>query len=70
MSIRVKTLVKDKFWIVEEKGQKQLWKGVDPGRKQPWETEAWELQPKLAHSFIKNTLKTSIKSIKELDKRF
>ena len=22
MSIRVKTLVKDKFWIVEEKGQK------------------------------------------------
>jgi|TARA_B100001996_G_C18618715_1_gene576797 hypothetical protein len=51
-------------------GQKQLWKGLETGRKEPWEREAWELQPKLAHSFIKNTLKTSIKSIKSLDKRF
>ena len=51
-------------------GQKQLWKGQETGRKEPWEREAWELQPKLAHSFIKNTLKTSIKSVKSLDKRF
>jgi hypothetical protein len=53
-----------------ERHLKQYWKGIQHSdrRNEPWEREAWDMQKKLAHSFIKGT-GNSVKYVKSVDKR-
>jgi len=49
-----------------------LWKGKPhmDRRNEPWEREAWDMQKILAHAYIKEHTKYTIKAIKMLDKSF
>tara|TARA_B100001175_G_scaffold311054_1_gene314961 strand:+ start:5135 stop:5596 length:462 start_codon:yes stop_codon:yes gene_type:complete len=54
-----------------EKFPKSFWFGKEhkDGRCYPWELEAWKMQSKLAHKYIKEHTNYTIKAVKSLDKR-
>ena len=56
---------------LKEDFPKTLWFGktYTDARCYPWELEAWDLQKKLAHKYIKQHTKYTIKAVKSLDKR-
>ena len=56
---------------LKEDFPKTLWfnKEYSDGRCYPWELEAWKMQSKLAHKYIKEHTNYTIKAVKSLDKR-
>ena len=56
---------------LKEDFPKTLWydKSYTDGRCYPWELEAWDMQSKLGHKYIKEQTNYTIKDIKSLDKR-
>ena len=56
---------------LKEDFPRTLWfgKSYTDGRCYPWELEAWDMQSKLAHKYIKEQTNYTIKVVKSLDKR-
>ena len=54
-----------------ERHLKQFWKGVEATgwRTEPWETEAFNLQTELAHTYIREKLGHFVKDIKLVEER-